>query len=77
MPIRNSIRRSGEILALRVAIWALRFDRAPYRVDDAGKFDEEPIAGGLNDAALVLLDFRIDQLPSMRLKPVERAFLIR
>jgi hypothetical protein len=34
----------------RVSVWG-RFDRAPYRVDDAGKFDEEPIAGGLNAKA--------------------------
>jgi hypothetical protein len=56
--------------------FALRFDRAPYCVDDAGKFDEESIAGGLNNAAAVFLNLRIAQLTADRPQRGERAFLI-
>src|SRR5690348_2427594 len=56
--------------------FALRFDRAPYRIDDAGKFDEEPIASGFNDAAPMFLDLRIAQLATDRPQRGERAFLI-
>jgi hypothetical protein len=43
----------------------------------AGKFDEEPIAGGLSNAAAVFLNYRIAQLTSDCLQRCERAFLIR
>jgi len=74
--MRNLMRRSS-VASLAIHHSALHLGRATDRIDDARKFNEDAVAGGLDDAALVLLDFRIDQLPSMRLKPVERAFLIR
>jgi len=56
--------------------FALRFDRAPYRVDDACEFDEEPIAGGLNDAAAMFLDLRVAQVAADRPQCGERTFLV-
>jgi hypothetical protein len=56
--------------------FALRFDRAPYCVDDAGEFDEEPIAGGFNDAAAMFLDLRVAQLAADRPQRSERTFLV-
>src|SRR5262249_19797125 len=54
----------------------LHLDRATHRIDDAGEFDQEPVAGGFDDAAPVLLDLRIAQLAEDRLQCGERAFLI-
>jgi hypothetical protein len=31
-----------------------------HRIDDAGKLDQQAVAGGLDDAAAVLGDLRID-----------------
>jgi hypothetical protein len=55
----------------------LHRDRAAHRIDDAGKFDQQPVAGGLDDAAPVLGDFRIQELAAQRLEAFERAFFIR
>src|SRR5262249_927193 len=46
---------------------ALHFDRAAHRVDDAGELDQQPVAGGLDDTAPVLLDLGIAQLTPDRL----------
>src|SRR5215831_6122602 len=54
----------------------LDLDGATHRIDDARKLDEQPVAGGLDDAAPVLLDLRIPQLAPDRLQPGERAFLV-
>jgi hypothetical protein len=40
----------------------VHFGGATDRIDHARKFREEPVAGVLDNAALVLLDLRIDQL---------------
>ena len=50
------------VAALRSAIAACTVDRAAHRIDDAGEFDEQPVAGGLDDAAVMLGDRRVDQL---------------
>ena len=52
-------------------------NRAAQRVYHARKFRQQAVAGVLYDAAPVLLDLRIDQLPEMRLEAFVRAFLIR
>jgi hypothetical protein len=44
-------------------------------VDDARKFRQQAVAGGLDDAAVMLGDLRIDELPAMRLEALERALL--
>ena len=41
---------------------ALHLDGAAHRVDDAGEFRQQAVAGVLDDAAAMLLDLRIDQL---------------
>ena len=55
----------------------LHLDRAAHRIDDAGKFHKHAVAGGLDDASLMLSDLRIDELAAQRLEAFERAFLIR
>ena len=54
----------------------LDLDGAAHRIDDAGKLDEQPVAGGLDDAAPMLLDLGIRQLAPDRLQRGERAFLV-
>ena len=56
---------------------ALHLGGAAHGVDNAGKFRQQPVAGGLDDATMVLGDLRIDQLPAMCLEAFERAFLVR
>jgi len=55
-------------LRLAVDHPALNLGSAAQRIDDAGEFHEQTVAGGLDDAAPVLLDLWIDQLPAMRLE---------
>jgi len=55
----------------------LHRDRTAHRIDDTGKFHQQTVAGGLDDAAAVLGDFRIDELAAQRLEAFERAFLVR
>jgi hypothetical protein len=64
-------------LGLAVDHPALHLGSAAHRVDDARKFNQQAVAGGLDDAALVLLDLRIDQLPANRLQAFVRGFLVR
>src|SRR5262249_34316302 len=54
----------------------LHLDGAADRVDDAREFHEHAVAGILDDAPVIFLDLRIDQLPEMRLEAVVRAFLV-
>ena len=54
----------------------LHFGRASERVDDAGKLDQQAVAGGLDDAALMVGDLGIDQIAAERLEPAERPFFI-
>ena len=55
----------------------LHRDRAADRIDDAGKLHQHAVAGGLDDAAPVLGDLRIEELMAQRLEAFERAFLVR
>jgi hypothetical protein len=54
----------------------LDVDRAAYRVDDAGKLDQDTVARSLDDAPAVLRDLWIDDRASMGLECGQRAFLI-
>ena len=55
----------------------LDLDRAADRIDDARKFHQHAVAGGLDDAAAMLPDLRIDELAAMRPQALERALLVR
>jgi prevent-host-death family protein len=63
-------------IGLAVEHASLHLGGTAHRVDDAGELGEQTVSGGLDDAAPVLGDLRIDQLPAMRLEAFERAFLI-
>jgi len=56
---------------------ALHLGGAAHGVDNAGKFRQQPVAGGFDDAAVMLGDLRINQFAAMRLEAFERALLIR
>jgi len=45
----------------------LHDDGAAHRVDDRGEFDQDAVAGSLEDAAAMLRDQRVDQLTPMPL----------
>ena len=55
---------------------ALDLDRAPYRVDDAGKLRQKPVAGFLDDPAMMLGNLGINQLAEMRHEAFVGALLI-
>jgi hypothetical protein len=55
----------------------LHFDRAAHRIDDAGKFHQQAVTGGFDDAAVMLGDFRIEELAAQRFEAFVRAFLVR
>ena len=56
---------------------ALDFAGTTNSVDDAGKFRQHTVAGGLDDPAVMLADLRIDQFAQMRLDAFVCALLIR
>jgi len=74
--MRNRMRRSRQ-LGLAVEHPALHLGSAAHRVDDARKLREQAVAGGLDDTAPMFRDLGVDQLPTMRLQPFERALLVR
>ena len=51
-------------------------DDAAHRADHAGKLQQQPIAGRLNDPAAMLGDLRIDEFRAQPLEPAERALLV-
>jgi hypothetical protein len=55
----------------------LHRDGAARRIDDHGKLHQQAVAGGLDDAAVVLGDLRIDELAAQRFEALERALLVR
>jgi hypothetical protein len=55
----------------------LHFNRAAHRIDHARKFHQQAIAGGLDDAARMLGDLRIEKVAAQRFEAFERALLIR
>ena len=50
---------------------------AAHRVDDVGEFHQHSVVSGLDDAAVMLGDLRVNQLPAVRLEAFEHALLIR
>ena len=55
----------------------LHLDRAARRVNDARELHQKAVGGGLDDASVMLGDFRIDEFAAQRLEAFERAFLVR
>jgi hypothetical protein len=72
--IASAVRRGAHVpLGHR----SLHLDRTAHRIDDARKLHQQAVAGGLDDAAMVLGDLRIDELMAQRFEAFERAFLVR
>src|SRR5206468_653320 len=67
---------AGNEVALAVEHAALDFGGAAHRVDDAGEFRQETVAGGLDDAALVLANLGLDEFAAMGAQARDRAFLV-
>src|SRR5215472_251164 len=63
-------------IGISLGHFVLDFNRAPHRVDDAGKFEEQTVACGFDDATVMLLDLGICQFASYRLESSEGAFLV-
>ncbi len=55
----------------------LHNDGAAHGIDDRGELDQHAVAGGLEDAAAVLIDQRIDQFTPMTFENGERLLLVR
>ena len=62
---------------LRSAIASLHQHGAAHGIDHRRKLDEEAVAGGLHNAALVLRQSRVDKLAPQRLESSVRTFLVR
>jgi hypothetical protein len=71
--MRNSIRRHGGIAG---GHFALHLDGAAHGVNDTGEFDQEAVAGRLDDATAVLSDLGIAELSADCPQCGERALLI-
>ena len=54
---------------------ALHLGSAAQRIDDAGELDQQPVAGGLDDAAAVFMNPRVDQLGPNRLQSIKGPLL--
>jgi hypothetical protein len=55
----------------------LHFGRTTQGVDDARELDQQAVAGGLDEATLVLGDLWIEKIAAQRFEAFERAFLVR
>jgi hypothetical protein len=75
--MRNSMRFSAATPRVALGHRLLHFDRAAHGIDDARKLHQHAVAGGLDDAAVVLGDFRIEELAAQRFEAFERAFFVR
>ncbi len=55
---------------------SLSFNGATHSVEYARKFDQDSVTRGLDDAAMMLGNLRIDEFATVRLKRRQSAFLI-
>jgi hypothetical protein len=76
MPMRSSMRLFGPTSVLCSGIACCTRDRAAHRIDDAGKLHQYAVAGGLDDAAMVLGDLRIEEFAAQRFEAFECALLV-
>jgi hypothetical protein len=72
MPIRNPPR--GAAIPLRHFV--LHIDCAADRINGTGEFDQYTVASRLDDAAVMLGYYGLDDLTSMRLQGGQRADLV-
>jgi hypothetical protein len=56
---------------------ALERDRAFHHIDDTAELGQQPVAHQLEDAAVMLLDLRLEQFLAVHPEPLERAGLVR
>ena len=66
--MRNSRRLSASVAPGHLA---LHFDGAAQCVHDATELDEQPVAGGFDQTALVFGDFRIDEFVARRFEALK------
>ena len=63
----------GRLRGIALGHRLLHAHGAGHRFDDAGEFEQEAVAGGLDDAAFVLGDLGVDQFAAQRLQAGQRA----
>jgi hypothetical protein len=63
-------------MAVPVGHALLNRKNTPQRIDCAGELDQQAVAGGVGDAAAMLVDQRVDQFPAMGTKRPQHSFLI-
>jgi hypothetical protein len=51
-------------------------DRTAHSIDHARKLDQHAVAGGLDDAAMVLGDLRVEELAAQRFEAFEGGALV-
>ena len=56
--------------------FVLHFDGTAQCIHHAGELDQEPVAGGLDEAAAVLGEFRIEELAAQRFEAFESAAFV-
>ena len=66
----------GEYTVVAPGHLALHLDGAAQRIHHTAKLDQQPVAGGFDEAPLVLGDFRIEEFAAQRLEAFEGAALI-
>jgi len=66
----------GDNLLIANGHAALHIDGTTHRIDDRGELDQHAVAGGLDDAAAMLLYLGIDQLTAMGFEAGKGALLI-
>ena len=54
----------------------LNVDGAAHRVDNAGKLNQQAVAGGLDDPPAMLVDFRVGDFAPDRLERKERSLFV-
>jgi len=76
-PVLNDVAKIDPHAEFDAAVWrhtdvslrhfALHLNRATHRIHNAGKFEEEAVARGFDDATMVFLDLGIGNFASYRL----------
>jgi hypothetical protein len=67
----------GRALGVPLYETVLHLDCAADGVHGATKFDDAPVAGALDDAAVMHSDGRVDQIAAKGPKPCENAIFVR